>query len=267
MGNAPVAAQGAEVELRPLADIFEEAIDTLRQELSEYSFIALVGAVLAGLVVLFAGVINSSVSLSLIGPLVALSALLTLATCAAAFGCVNSHMQPDAGSAALAMLRRLPVLLLPWLPLIIGLWAGSYALAAFAEYIDKAYIPDTAQILALIGIGLLYAFPRTLTVVASFDEEFTASQAQSLSAFVVRESGRRIWIMWAIVLAPAALMTALSLVVTLDTVTGALITCLFVGAMPLAAAMSTLLFYDAASQIELAPSAAATAHRTVVGSG
>ena len=260
MRNAPVA----EVELRPLAGIFEEAIGTLRQELSEYSFIALVGSVLGALAVLLCGVINTPVSLSLIGPLVALTALLTLATCAAAFGCVNSHMQPDAGSAALAMLRRLPVLLLPWLPLLIGLWAGSYALAAFADVIDKARVPDTVQMLGLIGIGVLYAYPRSLAVVASFDEELTSSQAQSLSAFVVRESGRRVWIMWAIVLAPAALMMALSLVVTLDTVTGALITCFFVGAMPLAAAMQTLLFYDAASQIELAPRPAATAPRTAV---
>jgi hypothetical protein len=63
------------------------------------------------------------------------------------------------------------------------------------------------------------------------------------------------------VLAPAALMMALSLVVTLDIVTGALVTCFFVGAMPMAAALMSLLFYDAASQIELAPTPAATAHR------
>ncbi len=258
MRNAPVA----ELQLRPLADIFDEAVETLRQELSEYSFIALVGSVLGALAVLVCGVINTSVSLSLIGPLVALSALLTLATCAAAFGCVNSHMQPDAGSAALAMLRRLPVIILPWLPLLVGLWAGAYALAAFADVIDRAHVPDTAQVLGLVAIALWYAYPRSLSAVASFDEELAVSQAQGLAAFVAHESGRRLSGMWLIVLAPAALMTALSLVVTLDTVTGALITCFFVGAMPLAAAMTTLLFYDAASQIELAPPPAATAPRT-----
>jgi hypothetical protein len=259
MRNAPVA----EVRLRPLAEIFEEAIETLRQELSEYSFIALVGAVLSALVVLFSGAINTSVSLSLIAPLVALSALLTLATSAAAFGCVNSHMQPDAGSAALAMLRRLPAILLPWLPLLIGLWAASYALAAFADVIDRARVPDSVQVLGLAAAALWYAWPRSLSVVAAFDEDLPAPQAQALAAFVVREGGRRVWAMWLIVLAPAALMTALSLVVTLDIVTGALITWFLVGAMPLAAAMATLLFYDAASQIELAPPPAATAPRTL----
>jgi hypothetical protein len=251
----------AEVELRPLADIFEEAIDTLRQELSEYSFIALVGAVVAGLAVLVCGVIDTPVSLSLIPPLVALSAVLTLATCAAAFGSANNQLQPDAGSAAIAMLRRLPVVLLPWLPLLVGLWIASYALGTFSDYVDKAHIPNTVQVLAIMGIALLYAYPRSLAAAAAFEEQFSGAQAQSISAFVVRHSGRRIQAMWAVVLAPAGLMLGLSLVVGLDTVTGALITCFFVGAMPLAAAMTSLLFYDAASQIELAPSPAATAHR------
>ncbi len=251
----------AEVELRPLSDLFEEALATLRQELSEYSFIALVGAVAAGLIVLLCGVIDSPVSLSLVPPLVALSALLTLATCAAAVGSANNQMQPDAGSAALAMLRRLPVLLLPWAPLMIGLWAASYALGAFSDYVDKAHVSGTLQVLAMIAIAFVYAYPRSLTIAATFEEQFSSAQAQSISAFVVRNSGRRIQAMWIIVLAPAALMMSLSLIVGLDTVTGALITCFFVGAMPLAAAMSSLLFYDAASQIELAPSPAASAHR------
>lgn len=251
----------AEVALRPLADIFSEAIETLRQELSEYSFIALVGAVLAGLVVLLCGVIDTPVSLSLIPPLVALSALLTLATCAAAFGSANNQLQPDAGSAAIAMLQRLPVLLLPWLPLLVGLGVTTYALAAFSDYIDKARIPGTLQVLAIIAVALLYAYPRSLAAAATFEEQFSGAQAQSISAFVVRHSGRRIQAMWVVVLAPAALMLGLSLVVGLDPVTGALVTCFFVGAMPLAAAMSSLLFYDAASQIELAPHPASTAHR------
>lgn len=252
----------ADVELRPLSDIFEEAIDTLRQELSEYSFIALVGGVVAGLVVLVCGVIDTAASLSLVPPLVVLSALLTLATCAAAFGSANHQMQPDAGSAAIAMLQRLPVLLLPWLPLLVGLWVASFALSTFSQYLDKTHIPGTLQVLAIIALGLVYAYPRSLAAAAAFEEQFSGAQAQSISAFVVRHSGRRIQAMWVVVLAPAALMLGLSLVVGLDTVTGALITCLFVGAMPLAAAMSSLLFYDAASQIELAPSPAATAHRT-----
>lgn len=254
-----------DVELRPLADIFEEAVGTLQQELSEYSFIALIGAVLGCMAVLVCGVIGTPVALAFIGPVIVLAMVLTLATCAAAFGCVNSHMQPDAGGAALAMLRRLPVLLIPWLPLIIGIGVASYALAAFADQVDRARIPDWTQVLALAALALLYAYPRSLTTVALFDEQYTPSQAQQLSAFIVRSSGRRVWAMWAIALAPATLMAGLSLITSLDSVTGALITCFLVGAMPLAAAMSSLLFYDAASQIELAPSPAATAPRTVRG--
>lgn len=257
----------AGVEFRSLTDIFDEAIDTLRQELSEYSFIALVGAVAGTLVVLFCGIANSAISLSLIAPLIALTAILTLATCSAAYGCVNNQMQPDAGAAAGAMLRRLPLLLFSWAPLLIGLFAASYALAAFAEYIDKVHIPDWAQILGLIGLAFLWSYPRSLVVTALFEDGITPSRASSLSAFIVRESGKRVLAVWGISLAPAALMTALSLVVGLDTVTGALVTCFFVGAMPLAAAMTSLLFYDAASQIELAPTPSAAAHRTDPGTG
>lgn len=253
--------QSGGIELRPLTDLFEEAIDTLRQELSEYSFIALVGAVLAGLIVLVFGVIDTAISLSLIGPLVVVCAVLTLATCAAAFNCVSNNMQPDAGSAAIAVLRRLPALLLPWLPLIIGLWAASYALAAFAADIDRAHIPDWAQVLGLIAVSAWYVYPRSLAVVATFEDELTSQQAQQLSGFIVRNLGSRITFMWLIVAAPGALMLGLALVVGLDTVTGALVTCFFVGAMPMAAALMSLLFYDAASQIELAPTPAATAHR------
>jgi hypothetical protein len=256
-----------DVEFRSLTDIFEEAVDTLRTEMSEYSFIALVGAVMGTLVVLFCGIINTTVSLSLIGPLVALTGVLTLATCTAAYGCVSNHMQPDAGAAAGAMLRKLPQLLFCWAPLCIGLFAASYALAAFAEYIDKAYIPDWLQILGLVGLAFLWTYPRSLVVTALFEEGMTPSRATSLSAFIVRESGRRLLGAWAICLAPAALMMALALVVGLDSVTGALVACFFIGAMPLAAAMTSLLFYDAASQIELAPTPPATAPRTDPGTG
>jgi hypothetical protein len=252
----------AGVELRPLSDIFEEAVQTLRQESSEYSFIALVGAVLGSLAVLFCGVIDTAVSLSLIGPFVALSAVLTMATSAACFGAVNNNMQPEAGSAALAMLRRLPAILLPWLPLIIGLWAASYAMAAFAGEIDRARIPDWAQILLLIAGSLWYAFSRSLTPVAVFEDDMSSAQAQGLSAFIVHETAGRVRASWAVVAAPAALMLGLSLVVGLDIVTGALVACFWIGAMPLAAALMSLLFYDAASQIELAPTPAATATRT-----
>jgi hypothetical protein len=254
--------QAVSVELRSLSEIFEESVDTLRQELSEYSFIALVGAVAGCLAVLICGVIDSAISLALVGPIILLSALLTMATCVAAFGCVNNHMQPDAGGAAIAMLRRLPALLVSWLPILVGLGAASYALSGFAEYIDRARIPDSAQVLALAGLTMFFVYPRSLVTVALYDDRFTSAQAQQLSAFIVRNSGRRVWTMWLIVLAPAMLMTALSLITTLDTVTGALITCFLVGAMPLAAAMTSLLFYDAASQIELAPTPAATAPRT-----
>jgi hypothetical protein len=256
-----------DVEFRSLTDIFDEAVDTLRQEQSEYSFIALVGAVAGTLAVLFCGILNTAISLSLIGPLVALTAVLTLATSTAAYGCVNNQMQPDAGAAAGAMLRKLPVLLFSWAPLIIGLFAASYAIAAFAEYIDKAYIPDWAQILGLIALAFLWTYPRSLVVTALFEEGMTPARASSLSAFIVRNSGNRVLAAWGICLAPAALMMLLSLVVGLDSVTGALVACFFVGAMPLAAAMTSLLFYDAASQIELAPAPPAAAHRTDPGTG
>src|SRR4051812_9078980 len=105
------ARRSTRASTRPFLDIFSEAVSMLRQDAAEYGYIAVVGTVAAGIVVLLPGIIGGPFALALIGPLLVLVAIGTIATSSAAFGCVSNHLQPDAAS-AFSTATRHPILLL-----------------------------------------------------------------------------------------------------------------------------------------------------------
>jgi hypothetical protein len=238
-------------DARSLLEIVAEAIAILRQDASEYGFIALLGTVPACIAVLIPALVGGPVALSLIAPLVTLTALATLAAAGAALGDASNHLQPDASRAFAAAGRRAIRLLLPWLPLVIGLWAASYAAAAFAEYLGP--MPHSVIVLVLAAGAAWYAFPRSMCMPAVFEHDVTSRQSAAASTALVHASRRRVGLAWAIALAPAIATALLAVAGGFDAVSGALVAMFFVAAMPFAAAMMSLLFADAVDRLGVTP--------------
>jgi hypothetical protein len=240
-------------ESRSLIEIFDEAIEVIRQDLTEYAFIALLGAAPACIFILLAAVVGGPVALSLTAPVIVFMALATLAASAAAFNCVTANLQPDAQGAYLAALRRAVPLLLPWLPLMIGLWAASYAAAAFSSEINEWYVPDVAVVAALVVACGFYIFPRSLCASLQFVDQMSSGQSQAASAIIVRAAPKRVWATWGVCAAPALLIFGLGMIGGWDAVLGAIMVLFFIATLPFAGAVFSLLFVDAASSIDFAP--------------
>jgi hypothetical protein len=236
---------------RPLPEIIEEAIAILRQDASEYAFIGLVGAFAACMAVLVPGIIGGPIAVSLIPPLLIVVAALTFATAAAALGVGASQLQPDASRAFATAGLRIVAILRPWLALALALGVASYLADAFSSYLGP--VPMEAVILALILVGLAYALPRSMCATALFEHDLPSREALSASSALVRQATRTIVSAWCVVLAPAIVVTLLGAIVGIDTVTGAVIAVLFVGALPAGAALMSQLFIEAASNFELVP--------------
>lgn len=247
-----MARTDAAVEARPLTEIVEEAAYVLRQDFSEYAYIGLIGAVLASMSVLVPGIIGDAPVLALIGPLVVIAAVLTFATSTAALCVGANQLQPDAAGAFRATLGRAPGVLFPWLPLAGGLTVAGYAGASFAGYLGP--VPHVLIPIALVAACACYAFPRSMHAAAMFDQELPSRLADAASAAIVAANTRRVLAAWALAGAPAFVSSALGVVAGFDFVSGALVVFLFVAALPFAAATMSLIFFDIASRVELAPS-------------
>lgn len=253
--------QRARAFSRPLTEIVEESVAILRQDASEYAFIGLVGAFAACMAVLVPGLIGGPIAVALIAPLLVVIAAFTLATSAAALGVGANQLQPDASRAFATAGLRIIAILRPWLPLAIALGAASYAADAFASYLGP--VPMEAIMLGLALVAAAYALPRSLCATALLEHDLSAREALSASAALVRRTKRTITIAWSIVLAPAILIALLGGLAGIDAATGAVISVLFVGAMPAGAALMSQLFIDAASYVEAPPPPKAGARASV----
>lgn len=240
-------------ETRPLLDIIAEAVAVLRQDLGEYGYIALFGAVPATLAVVVPGVVGRPIALAFMAPLLVIVCVATFAASCAAFGSATNHLQPDAGSAYAAAARRAFPLLKPWLLLVVALWTASYVAATFVGYIDP--VPHVVVPLVLIVVSAFYAFPRSLSASAMFDQDLSSREAVAASAAIVRMQSGRVALAWGLALVPAIVVGGMGMLAGFDTINASLAAFFFAGAMPFAAAMMSLLFSEAATQIELAPAA------------
>ncbi len=234
-------------DTRPLIEIADETIAILRQDASEYAFIALIGAVPAALVVLVPGLMRGPFAMSLIAPLLILIALFTYAAATAALCVGANQLQPDAATAFATAARRFAFIIIPWLPLIAALWAASYAGAAFAH--DLGPVPHVTIVAAIVAAGAWYAFPRLVAIPAIFDQDLSWRHADRVSHAIVRDAPRRIAALWLAVLAPAIATASLGLITGFDTVIGAVVACFFVAALPVAASMMTLVLVEAATRM------------------
>jgi hypothetical protein len=233
---------------RPMREIFEEGFDVIRQDASEYAFIGFVGAVMASITVLVPAIVGGPIAISLIAPLVALVAIMTLGACEAALSNVASGLQPDAGTAAKTAAWRTVPLMRPWLLLLALLFSGALIAAYTTDWWGP--IPGVAVVPPLVALAALYAYPRSLYTAALFEHDLSSRDALRVSVRLVDSAGGRLWKAWAPACAPAAVIALLTAIAGFDAVAGALVAFFFVAALPAAAVLMSLLFVDTASSAE-----------------
>lgn len=234
---------------RPFTEIAAEAVDVLRQDAGEYGYIALLGAIPAAVSVAIAGYVGGAIALALIGPVIVIFAVVTLAASVSAISVGVSHLQPDAMRAYATALARLPAVLLPWVPLAVILGTASAAFVTFRAELHM--VPGIALIVAFAALSVPYIMPRALHLPALFAEELSWSEAGRVSAALVSEHSLRVALALTIAALPAELVFGFALLAGFDAAAGALVVLFLVGAMPLAAALLSSIFFGAESDMAL----------------
>jgi hypothetical protein len=227
-------------ETRTLSALVIEAIGVVRQDLSEYGFIGLVGAFMAGFTALVLRMIGGSVPVALILPVIGLCAIGTMAASAAAVRRVEDNLDPDAARAFIDALVRAPFLLVPFAPALVLSGLALFLAAEFAENITRW--GASALVVALLVLALMNAFQRSMFVPALFSRGISAREAASNARAIHRSAGAAIAMCWAIALLPAGIIALGGLMAGFGTFSTALSAFVFVGSMPFGAAMMSLLY-------------------------
>lgn len=240
-------------ETRTLSALVIEAIGVLRQDLSEYGFIGLVGAFTAGFTALLLRMIGGSVPVGLILPVIGVCAIGTMAASAAAVRRVEDNLDPDAARSFIDALVRSPFLLIPFTPALVLSGLALFLAAEFSDNIGRW--GSTGLVVALLALALMNAFQRSTFVPALFGRGVSAREAASNARAIQRSAGAAIAMCWGIALFPAGLIALGGLLAGFGTFSTALTAFVFVGSMPFGAAMMTLL-YSAAMRSGVASAAA-----------
>lgn len=240
---------------RTLAAIFEDAVTVLRQDLSEYGYIALCGGVSAAIVATVLRYIGGAVPLALIVPAVAVLALGTLATCIAALERTQDGLQPDSGQSFVEAIARAPWLLPRLLPPVLALGAAIYVSAAWGS--ELGTLATLALDLVLVAAAFYMALPVGMYAAALFSRDTSPRDATAHTLVIMRGSRAIVLAALLIALAPAEIAAAIALLARFGTMTTALFAFATVASMPLVAAMMSLIHAEIAPWIGPTPPAPA----------
>jgi hypothetical protein len=229
---------------RTLAAIFEEAVTVLRQDLSEYGYIALCGGFTAALLATVLRYIDTSISLALAVIVIGLAAVGTLATCAAALERIQHGLQPDSGRSFADALQRAPGFVARSLPPMLVLAAGVFISSAFGDDFGRWV---TLPLNVLFVFAAIYlALPVPMYVAAMFSRDASPHEASMRTAAIMQGSRSIVVAALMIALAPAELATAVALLAHFGTMTTALFAFAAVISMPLVASMLALIHAELA---------------------
>jgi hypothetical protein len=233
---------------RTLAQIIEDSAAIIWQDAGEYGFIALLGAFPACIAVVLLAALGGPLFAALVVPAILYSMALTLAAGGAAFQRVTANLAPDATEAWGASLKRAGAVTRPWTaPALLG-FVVVFGLQAASSLFDT---PWTAVTLACVAALAAYTLPRTFYVPALLlTEGGTPRECEAGSAQLVAVGPRKTLAAWAAVLAPAVLATLAAASSGFALAWSAIAVFVFIGSMPAAAVMCSLLFYDALANAE-----------------
>ncbi len=235
---------------RTIGDIIVHALALLHQDLAEYGFTGLIGAISAAFAALILSTAGDFVGKALIAPAVFIVALLTYANACAAIRRVQDNLEPDAIRAFFAVLARVPALILP-LMLPITLSGASVLAGVIAAEWAPLNVVTPAVIIAFAVAGLA-SFQRSLYVPALFARNASVADARSMGGGALRSANALAGACFVIALAPAALMALVALSTGFGPLSTAAAAFVLVGCMPLAAAVASLIYEGVTPQIEQA---------------
>ena len=234
--------------------VIGDALTLLHQDIAEYGFAGLVGAIGAAFATLMLPAAGGIVGQALIAPSVFIIALITYANTCAAIRRVQDNLEPDAIHAFFAVLARLPALLVP-LTLPIALSGASVLAGVVAARWAPVSVVTLAAIVAFALAGLS-SFQRSLYVPALFARDTTVSEARLKGGAAMREASALVSVCFTIALAAPALMALAALSAGFGALSTAAAAFVLVAFMPLASAIASLIYEGVAPQIASQPSAA-----------
>jgi hypothetical protein len=244
-------------EARPpgtLTRVLQDALAMLVQDASEYAFVGFVGAAVAAFAVLVLRLIGNVVSDALVVPLVIVMAALTMSTATLAFCRTTENLHPDAAEAMASLASRPLAFLRAWWAL-----AGALLVAGLAlQFFDGGLAPwRFPVIVALAVLSTLYVFSRSFYAVALVTQRMSAREAEQVATVLLGRTATLALLAWLPVLAPSLFMLLIAQIAGFGPASTALATFVVVMSMPAAAAVMSLLFFEAVAQAMGAPAAQA----------
>lgn len=230
---------------RSLAQLFDEALSLLQQDIADYGFSGLLGAVTAGAAALSLSLAGGDVGRSLVLPAVFLVSLLSYAHAAAAVRRVREQVEPDSVRAAVAVAVRAPWIVGPALPALAVTFGAVFAALAVRERAGTELATTAAM--AVVGAAALLALPLAMRVPALLVRKTSARQAAALAAEATRERGGVLAVSFALALTPAGLLALFALASEFHPIATALAAFAWTATMPLLAAIATLI-HDATAR-------------------
>jgi hypothetical protein len=223
-----------------LSTVFAEALGLLYQDIAEYGFAAMIGAIGAALAAVLLATMGGFIGQALVAPAVFGIAALTYANTCAAIRRAMENLEPESLLAFFAVLARLPVLAAPLtLPLALS------GVSVLAGTVAARWAPDSVATLAVIIVfalcGLL-SFQRALYVPALFARNVSFMEARKLGGSAMRKAGALVGACFCIAMAPAGLIAIAALSTQFHPVATAVAAFVFVLSMPVAAALASLIY-------------------------
>ena len=236
---------------RTLSTIFAEALGLLYQDIAEYGFAAMIGAIIAALAAVLLATTGGYIGQALVAPAVFGIAALTYANTCAAIRRAMENLEPESLLAFFAVLARLPAIAAPLtLPLLVS------GVAVLSGTIAARWAPDSVVTLAaIIVVALcgLSSFQRSLYVPALFARNVSFSEARTLGGNAMRKAGPLVGTSFVIAMAPAGLIAMAALSTQFHPVATAVAAFAFVLSMPIAAALASLIFEAVTPRTERGP--------------
>jgi len=229
---------------RSLGAVVEDAITRLIQDASEYAFIGFVGATAALFVAAILRLTRNPIADATIAPAVFGIALLTMAAATIAFARAAQNLHPDAGGAMTLTATRAAALLQPWLFLSAAMFAGALGLGLATRWLGSW--SAVGFVLLLVVWPALYSLPRSYYVAVLLTQQMSDAQAQAVAGELFRRAPGRVLSAWGLVLAPACAVALIGMAAGFGAASAGVTAFVFVALMPVAAAMLTLLFFEAA---------------------
>jgi hypothetical protein len=232
---------------RTLADVIADALGIIYQDVAEYAFVALIGAIAAAFAALLLPAAGGIAGLALMPPAVFLIATGTYAMTCAAERRAQDNLEPDAVRAFFAALVRLPAITPP---LVLPLALSSVAVTA--GVLAARWAPDSVVTLAAIivfAVAGLSSFQRAMHVPALFLRDVNFEDARALGAAAMRKAGALVAACFVVAMAPTALLALLMLASGFNIALVAATAFVFVATMPLAAGIATVILDGVAPQL------------------